>query len=149
MPGALDRIMDTYKSSTKKEAFRAKGLLIDRTQLINSQDFNFRGVLTHAAINKNKLAIEYCFDLINKQPTSVYNYDLIMMNLEAIIDNGHGMYLDTFMDDAHDGTTFSIKVDDPSLELMQCSTAFDYCIINHDDEKECSGALHRFQDLVK
>ena len=68
-----------------------------------------------------------------------------MMNLEAIINDGHSIFLDQFMDDSNEGTTFSKKVIDANLELMQCSTAFDYSTIDHDDAKECEGVVSRFK----
>lgn len=61
MPGALDAIMKTYKSMTKETAFRKQNLLMDNSNLINTLDFNFQGVLAHATMNKTRLAIEYIF----------------------------------------------------------------------------------------
>ena len=61
MPGALDLIIQTYKSASKEQAFGEKNLLMDKSNLINSLDFNFQGVLAHATMNKTRLAIEYIF----------------------------------------------------------------------------------------
>jgi hypothetical protein len=48
MPGALELIMESYNSSTKKEALQKCGLWMDQTHLINTMDFNFMDTLSHA-----------------------------------------------------------------------------------------------------
>lgn len=148
MPGALDAIMKTYKSKTKESAFREKNLLMDDTNLINTLDFNFQGVLAHATMNKTRLAIEYIFNHINEQPATRDNYNLIVMNLEALLDNNYGIYLDAFLDESSSCTTFSRKCVGGMLNPNQSFEAIDYLICDYAVSDSQDQIVNRFKEII-
>lgn len=66
---------------------------MEQTSLINTMDFNFMDVLTHALSNDARLVIEYLISYMDEQPTSMDNYNVIIMNLEKMIATNRGGYL--------------------------------------------------------
>ena len=77
-PGALDLIMQSYKSSFKQNYFRKAGLLMDKELLINSMDFNFMSILSHALWNGTRLSAELVLAYVDHHKCMASNYDLIM-----------------------------------------------------------------------
>ena len=89
---------------------------MDQTALINTMDFNFMNVLSHALSKDTRLAIEYIFGHMNQQAHSMDNYNLIIMNIEEMIARNMGGYLQKFLEDDHQGTTLRIVLDDERLD---------------------------------
>ena len=66
MPGALELIMESYNSTTKKEALQKCGLWMEQTSLINTMDFNFMDVLSHALNKDARLVCEYLINYMDE-----------------------------------------------------------------------------------
>lgn len=85
-PSGLELIMSTYKSTRRGKIFKERGLILDQNQLYSTFDFNFDNVLSHAIDNGIKLSIEFIMNHIQSQGFDRFNYDIIMMNLEKLLD---------------------------------------------------------------
>jgi DNA gyrase/topoisomerase IV subunit B len=61
MPSALELILDTYNSTMKITAFRNHGLLMDKSLLNNTMDFNMMSIIDHSIQSEVKLSLEMIF----------------------------------------------------------------------------------------
>ena len=122
---------------------------MEQTALINTMDFNFMDVLSHALSSDARLVIEYLFGYMDEQSFSMDNYNLIVMNLEELVAQSRGGYLEKFLDDAHQGTTLRILFDDENLDPNQFTTAVDYFKYDHGSLKGTGQVVQRFKEIIK
>ena len=122
---------------------------MNQTSLINTMDFNFMDVLSHALHQDARLVIEYLFSFMDDQPQSMDNYNLIIMNLEELLHKSRGAYLAKFLDDDHQGTTFRIVIDDESLDPNQHVTTLEYFQYDHSNIKGMGQIVDRFKQAIR
>lgn len=108
IPGALELIMDTYNSSMKITAFRKHGLLMDKSLLVNTMDFNMMSAIDHSIQSNIKLATEMLFAYLDEQTANGFNYFLTMKSIEILLYNELGDCLCLFLEDGAPTTNLNV-----------------------------------------
>lgn len=122
---------------------------MDKDMLINSMDFNFMSILSHALWNGTRLSAELILAYVDNQKCMTSNYDLIMQNYEKLLDSNMGNCLGQFLDDQSSSTNIRIVADDERLDPNQFKTTVDFFIFDHHPEKGNDQIVHRFNSLIR